>query len=550
VKTAEYSAMGSDILKPRVQFLLLLAVCFFSFFVHISSDELDIMEARNFITAREMVTDGSWLLPTMNNELRIAKPPLPTWITAVAVMMGGDADNMLAMRIPAALTATVMVFIVFGFVGAMTQKESLLPFIIATLFALNAFVIAVGRRNSWDVYAHCFMMIVLWSLWRGWEEKNHSLSPFVIAGIASGLSFMSKGPVDFYSVLVPFSVTYIAVFGVKPIWEKRSGLLIGLIIAIVISGAWPLYVYLNAPKISVAVANEEISAWKYDCVQPVYYYLNFPFFAGAWVVMFAAYFIRPFAKIRVQPIFDYVFPLIWLLSTLVLLSVIPSKKERYLMPVCVPMSLMIGFLIHSVAQRYKLFQQTRGDRILINIHAGLIAIMSLAMPVAYFFLNKDVSTPVVAWSGILIAYAIMAWMTYQAGKRKRIYSLFFLTQIFMCLSLTILWPGISTKDHKNKDFSSIRELRHDHEVSGIEFYSPSPLNIKAIWDIGQKVLPWPYDNRSLPKGGKFILFFNDRKTAAKFAADYRENITFTVLGEYKWNPNMRDRSIVAALIES
>lgn len=50
----------------------------------------DIMEARNMVTAREMVHDGNWLVPTMNGDLRLEKPPLPTWLTAVAEMISPD----------------------------------------------------------------------------------------------------------------------------------------------------------------------------------------------------------------------------------------------------------------------------------------------------------------------------------------------------------------------------------------------------------------------------------------------------------------------------
>jgi len=48
-----------------------------------------IMEARNFITAREMITDGNWILTTMNGGPRYEKPPLPTWITAVFGLLFG-----------------------------------------------------------------------------------------------------------------------------------------------------------------------------------------------------------------------------------------------------------------------------------------------------------------------------------------------------------------------------------------------------------------------------------------------------------------------------
>ena len=35
------------------------------------------MEARNFIVAREMLTEGNWLLTTMNDVPRYEKPPFP-----------------------------------------------------------------------------------------------------------------------------------------------------------------------------------------------------------------------------------------------------------------------------------------------------------------------------------------------------------------------------------------------------------------------------------------------------------------------------------------
>lgn len=68
----------------KVQFGFLLLIGSLSFFVNIGSIEPSIMEARNFITAKEMIENDTWLLPTMNGEYRLAKPPLPTWITSVS----------------------------------------------------------------------------------------------------------------------------------------------------------------------------------------------------------------------------------------------------------------------------------------------------------------------------------------------------------------------------------------------------------------------------------------------------------------------------------
>ncbi|MEM9680672.1 MAG: glycosyltransferase family 39 protein, partial [Bacteroidota bacterium] len=60
---------------------------------------VSIMEARNFISAREMLLDDNWILTTMNGEPRYQKPPLPTWITAVFGALFG-LKSTLALRFP------------------------------------------------------------------------------------------------------------------------------------------------------------------------------------------------------------------------------------------------------------------------------------------------------------------------------------------------------------------------------------------------------------------------------------------------------------------
>ena len=70
--------------------------------IHLDVPNVTIMEARNFITAREMVHDNNWLLTTMNGEARYQKPPLPTWLTATSGLVFG-MQSLFALRLPAAL---------------------------------------------------------------------------------------------------------------------------------------------------------------------------------------------------------------------------------------------------------------------------------------------------------------------------------------------------------------------------------------------------------------------------------------------------------------
>lgn len=63
-------------LIPNYTFWLFVVACLM-LFTHLDVIEVNIMEARNFITAREMATHNSWILTTLNDLPRYEKPPLP-----------------------------------------------------------------------------------------------------------------------------------------------------------------------------------------------------------------------------------------------------------------------------------------------------------------------------------------------------------------------------------------------------------------------------------------------------------------------------------------
>ena len=86
----------------------IIATCIAIFFINLDAILINIMEARNFITAREMIQDGNWILTTLNGEPRYQKPPLPTWLTAISAMTFG-LKSLTALRLPAALVTLLLV---------------------------------------------------------------------------------------------------------------------------------------------------------------------------------------------------------------------------------------------------------------------------------------------------------------------------------------------------------------------------------------------------------------------------------------------------------
>ena len=92
---------------------VLMVVSVLMLFSHLGLIQTNIMEARNLISAREMVKDGHWIFTTLNNMPRYEKPPLPTWITAVFMLTGG-MQSMFVLRIPVALICLMLVYFFCG----------------------------------------------------------------------------------------------------------------------------------------------------------------------------------------------------------------------------------------------------------------------------------------------------------------------------------------------------------------------------------------------------------------------------------------------------
>lgn len=141
--------------------LLLLVFCC-SFFINNGAIFADIMESRNIVTAREMVYDHNWLVPTMNGELRLEKPPLPTWIAAVVEVI--SPDNLPLQRAMAGLAAVMLVLFFYKFATKLTGNRTYA--LVSSLILCTSYnIILMGRTATWDIYCHAFMMGAIYYLY-------------------------------------------------------------------------------------------------------------------------------------------------------------------------------------------------------------------------------------------------------------------------------------------------------------------------------------------------------------------------------------------------
>jgi len=476
-------------MKLRVQFTFLIVVCVLIFFTNRSDTIPDIMEARNLVTAREMVVHGNWLLPTLNGEPRLAKPPLPTWLTAITAIIAGDTGDISSLRIPGALIASLMVFALFIFTREISQNP-LLPFLSAVVLATSFLIINMGRSNSWDIFTNSFMLLAIAFMLKGMKRKNSAYGIWCLVGLFWGLTLMSKGPVSFYGLLLPFLIGYIIFFGYHTLLSRWREILLAILITLLISLPWPLYVWYHIPQNLWFTLNHESTQWLERHVEPFWFYWGFTTQTGIWTAFAIITLVQPYISKKLEEKREYKMILAWLLLTIFLLSVIPEKKERYLIPCLIPLSIMVGYYFNYLIEVFGKGRQKTDDQLLLKINMVLLSIASLLLPIGIYWWREihheatisQIILPLLTTIGFIIAL----WFSY---FRKRILHIFLSIALFMCLTNVLahfmLYNPI--KNQAYKDFGSVRQL---DTVQKLDFYSIGPMNPKFIWSIGREVKVW------------------------------------------------------------
>lgn len=243
-----------------------------AFFTNIGLRPATLMEARNFITAREMVESGNYLVTTLNGNLRFEKPPLPTYLTALMMKITGNVQDEWVLRIPVAVVGVITILFIYFLVLELT-KNSRLSFLSGFVAVTTFMIIKIGNENSWDFYTYAFALGGVLFFVKG--LKRDSLVNFLISGVSVGLSFMSKGPVGIYGLMLPFFIGYIFVYGIEDYKRNYKKIILTILVSIVVGGLWWFLIYLEYGDILLQVVKKEERTWSNSHVKSVFYYLDY-----------------------------------------------------------------------------------------------------------------------------------------------------------------------------------------------------------------------------------------------------------------------------------
>jgi hypothetical protein len=483
----------------RNYLLLLLLTCAAIFFVNLNSLPVNIMEARNFVTAREMLNDGHWLLTTINGEPRYQKPPLPTWLTAFSAAIFG-IKSVWALRLPAAIMTLFLVLFSYKLAKKLTS-EKVYPFLSSLIMATSFYIVASARDGQWDIYTHGFMAICIYLLYLFFTKETHKYRNALLAGLFFGCSFLSKGPVSLYALLLPFLIAFGIVYKYRNFKSRWLPLLAFLAVAFVVSAWWHWYTLTFDPT-AAEITKKETTNWISYEIKPFYYYWSFFTQSGVWTIPAFIALLYPYLKNRVFNKKAYLFTFLWTMLSVILLSLIPEKKSRYLLPVLIPMALNTGFYIEYLFRRFKELKDKR-ETIPVFFNFGLIGFIGIAFPIGGYIFLKDGLAGNWFWFVLLsLALFTIGMFMFRNLFRRKIASVFYLTIAFI---VAVIWFGLplSKAITINPDYKPFSELHAFEEKENIKIYEFSGMTPELIWDYGEKM-------EMLNKDGEFITPAEDR----------------------------------------
>ena len=316
-------------------------------------------DAAGVEASNAVITVNPWIVPVFESQVRLQKPPLPYWCTAVLFRMLGP-DAQWARLIPAAM-AVVSTLLIFDLARLLLGRRR--AWLAALVWVSTYFVIDEFRESMADPYLAFAALTAVWAWVRASDRRPASgraaprrdptFALVVLFHLCCGLGLLAKGPVVLLHVVVPV-VLYGLLYGRRPLVTWRAHAL-GAALMLAVALPWPLMVLRHV--------DGAIDLWWYESLgeftvnrrnaRPWWFYLpQLPLLALPWVVPGALGVARGWPR-RGGAWRRRALAPAWLIVIVLVFSLAHMKKNAYLLPVMPAHCLMAATGLNMLIADYR-----------------------------------------------------------------------------------------------------------------------------------------------------------------------------------------------------
>ena len=326
-----------------------------------SLDLMSLNEGRRALAIKEMVTTQDWLLPHLNGELYLTKPPLLYWLSSSFASIGGI--NEWTIRLPSALAAVATLCMVYQYTRKQSSDWAAL-FSIQLLMANIGFS-QLGRRAEIEMLLTALCVGAILSaiqyIHTQSQKKWIYLSYFLL-----GLAMMAKGPVALLFVTVPLITAAIITKSpaIKDVLLNWRGWLIFLVVGL----AWYAIVTwkLGFDIWSVIAKRDMLEKMQSGSAKPLLSYagwiaVDFMFLIGLFFVRFKQTLQEQSNNQldgKLKNHFQHLFKLLTVpekcvlimavIMPFILFSLFSNKHAKYLLPIYPFIAILLGIKISNL----------------------------------------------------------------------------------------------------------------------------------------------------------------------------------------------------------
>jgi 4-amino-4-deoxy-L-arabinose transferase-like glycosyltransferase len=311
-------------------------------------------EGRYAEIGREVYVHGNWIVPTLLGEPYLDKPPLMYWLIALSYSVGGISEAS-ARMIPALAVHGTLLAVYW--LGRRSVGERA-AFWASVLLMVSPLYLGVARLLILDGLLTFFVTVSLLCGFEAVRTGRFRASWWYAAAIASGLGFLTKGPIS-ELLLFPPLLAWSFLSGVSTPVRGRHIVAFGAVV-LAVNMPWYVAIGLQQPEfLRYFFWEHNVLRFlrPFDHLQPVWYYLPIllvGFFPGVVLICMSAIpLMRPQITDRALPVNTG----FWLLAggwCLFFFSCSGSKLPTYILPALPSLCLGLGEVMTRASGRLAL----------------------------------------------------------------------------------------------------------------------------------------------------------------------------------------------------
>lgn len=310
-----------------------------------------------------------------------------------------------------------------------------------------------------------------------------------------------------------------------------------ILLCVIIGGWWYAFIYLFHHDAMSFVANKETTSWINHNVRPWYYYWTFFLETGVWCVMLLSALFIPFWSKTYCRRKEYIFPLLWIIFTVVLLSLLPEKKNRYLLPLAISCSYIIGYLFVTWIEKFKYSNVSFSDKFVYRINAWLISLVIFSIPfLSFIFVYKPGFVSLHIFVLISFAVCVIGYFIAKSAIRLRPWILIIGVLSLFIFAECFVFPLLGNVIN-NPHMNSIAKTRDIEMLKDIPFYSneKDPLRIELVYAAGKKIRPLDVSNVDSVVSKLPLVILTRGYVSQEIPKELWESVDSVTIGQYDDN---------------